>query len=181
MLRDPDFDIFYGAPALIVIASMAESPWAVEDCSLAAENLMLLSLSFEEYERWAEELRRLQPGNPILSGHRPAVLQAQEAGQPWWGVLGGNALMHHDPHDPRAVRRSSQAAATWRAMLQGCRALPALREAMARISTQDPRCMAGMTFSVPICATTVSGPGSPGTSIAAGFTTAASGELLVSR
>jgi nitroreductase len=39
-LSDPKFDIFYGAPALVVI-SAAAGPWAVEDCSLAAENLML--------------------------------------------------------------------------------------------------------------------------------------------
>lgn len=38
---DPDFDIFYHAPALIVIASATEGRWAVENCSLAAENLML--------------------------------------------------------------------------------------------------------------------------------------------
>src|SRR5665647_3100762 len=41
ILRDPKFDIFYRAPALIVISSVAESPWAVENCALAAENLML--------------------------------------------------------------------------------------------------------------------------------------------
>jgi nitroreductase len=41
LLRDPDFDIFYGAPALIVISSVNEGPWAVENCSLAAQNLML--------------------------------------------------------------------------------------------------------------------------------------------
>ena len=40
-LRNPDFDIFYHAPALIVISSVAESPWAVENCAVAAENLML--------------------------------------------------------------------------------------------------------------------------------------------
>lgn len=40
-LEDPAFDIFYGAPALIVIASMTRSRWAVENCTLAAENLML--------------------------------------------------------------------------------------------------------------------------------------------
>ena len=40
-LRDPAFDIFYGAPALIVISSRTQSRWAVEDCALAAENLML--------------------------------------------------------------------------------------------------------------------------------------------
>ena len=41
LLSDPDFHIFYHAPALIVISAVAASPWAVEDCSLAAENLML--------------------------------------------------------------------------------------------------------------------------------------------
>ena len=38
---DPDFDIFYHAPVLIVIASATECRWAVENCALAAENLLL--------------------------------------------------------------------------------------------------------------------------------------------
>src|SRR5450759_697291 len=41
LLSDAKFDIFYHAPALVVISSTTESPWAVENCSLAAENLML--------------------------------------------------------------------------------------------------------------------------------------------
>jgi nitroreductase len=41
ILHDPTFDIFYHAPALIVICTTSEIPWAVEDCALAAENLML--------------------------------------------------------------------------------------------------------------------------------------------
>jgi nitroreductase len=41
MLRDPQFDIFYRAPALIVISSVTANEWAVENCALAAENLML--------------------------------------------------------------------------------------------------------------------------------------------
>ncbi len=41
ILNDPKFDIFYHAPALIVISAVAKSPWVVEDCALAAENLML--------------------------------------------------------------------------------------------------------------------------------------------
>ena len=39
--NDPDFDIFYGAPVLIVISSATQSRWAVENCALAAQNLML--------------------------------------------------------------------------------------------------------------------------------------------
>jgi len=41
LLSNPQFDIFYHAPSLIVISAVAENPWAVQDCSLAAENLML--------------------------------------------------------------------------------------------------------------------------------------------
>lgn len=41
ILNDSKFDIFYHAPALVVISSTAESPWAIENCTLAAENLML--------------------------------------------------------------------------------------------------------------------------------------------
>lgn len=41
VLSNSEFNIFYHAPTLIVISAVAESPWAVEDCSLAAENMML--------------------------------------------------------------------------------------------------------------------------------------------
>ena len=41
MLADPSFHIFYHAPALILISAVAAGPWIVEDCALAAENLML--------------------------------------------------------------------------------------------------------------------------------------------
>jgi nitroreductase len=41
MLSNPDFQIFYHAPALIVISAVQGGPWAVEDCALAAANLML--------------------------------------------------------------------------------------------------------------------------------------------
>ena len=41
ILNDPNFEIFYHAAALILISTVADIPWAVEDCALAAENLML--------------------------------------------------------------------------------------------------------------------------------------------
>jgi nitroreductase len=40
-LSDPNFNVFYHAPALIVISAVEQGPWIVEDCALAAENLML--------------------------------------------------------------------------------------------------------------------------------------------
>jgi nitroreductase len=44
-LTDPNFHIFYHAPVLILISAVAEGIWNVEDCSLAAENLMLTAYS----------------------------------------------------------------------------------------------------------------------------------------
>lgn len=40
-LSDPDFQIFYHAPVLILVSGIAARPWVVEDCALAAQNLML--------------------------------------------------------------------------------------------------------------------------------------------
>jgi nitroreductase len=40
-LSDATFQIFYHAPALILISGIAQGPWVVADCALAAENLML--------------------------------------------------------------------------------------------------------------------------------------------
>jgi nitroreductase len=44
-LSNPTFNIFYDAPALIVISAPKRSEWAVEDCAMAAENLMLAAHS----------------------------------------------------------------------------------------------------------------------------------------
>jgi nitroreductase len=41
LVEAPDFNIFYHAPVLILISATTQGPWIVEDCSLAAENLML--------------------------------------------------------------------------------------------------------------------------------------------
>jgi nitroreductase len=42
-LQDEHFEIFYHAPALIVISGVADADWATEDCTLAAQNLMLVA------------------------------------------------------------------------------------------------------------------------------------------
>ncbi len=43
MLADRNFQIFDHAPVLILISAAAAGPWIVEDCALAAENLMLVA------------------------------------------------------------------------------------------------------------------------------------------
>jgi nitroreductase len=40
-LQQPDFNIFHGAPVLVVICATTAEQQSAEDCSLAAENLML--------------------------------------------------------------------------------------------------------------------------------------------
>ncbi|HEX8954761.1 MAG TPA: nitroreductase [Burkholderiaceae bacterium] len=41
MLEDAGYQIFYHAPALLLICAYEPIAWAVEDCTLAAQNLML--------------------------------------------------------------------------------------------------------------------------------------------
>ncbi len=41
ILEDPDFNLFYGAPALILVMAKKPDAQSLEDCCLAAENLML--------------------------------------------------------------------------------------------------------------------------------------------
>jgi nitroreductase len=44
-LTDEGFQLFYHAPALIVISGRSQRSWVAEDCSLAAQNLMLAACS----------------------------------------------------------------------------------------------------------------------------------------
>jgi nitroreductase len=51
-LADPQSEIFHGAPVLILIAAIAPGPWIVEDCALAAENLMLCAFAHRLGSCW---------------------------------------------------------------------------------------------------------------------------------
>jgi nitroreductase len=52
LLSDPKFHIFYHAPALILISAVAQGPWIIEDCALAAGNLMLAAYAAELGTCW---------------------------------------------------------------------------------------------------------------------------------
>lgn len=41
LMENAEFQIFYHAPAMILISGTAADPWSQIDCALAAENLML--------------------------------------------------------------------------------------------------------------------------------------------
>jgi nitroreductase len=89
ILNDPNFNIFYNAPALILISTIADIPWAVEDCALAAENLMLAArgaglgtcwigfaqswLGTPEGKALVELPANYKPVAPIIVGHPKAV------------------------------------------------------------------------------------------------------------
>lgn len=85
ILGDEEFQMFYNAPALIVISSLDAGGWATEDCTLAAANLMLAAtdlglgtcwIGFAQ--RWLQtddgkRLLKLPPGAvpvaPIIVGY----------------------------------------------------------------------------------------------------------------
>ena len=89
VLSDPNFDIFYGAPALLVISAPKSGNWSIEDCALAAENLMLAAYAMNLGSCWigfaqawlgtpeghaAIELDdALLPVAPIIIGHPSRV------------------------------------------------------------------------------------------------------------
>ena len=103
-LKDPGFQIFYHAPALIVIAATSAGPWAVEDCALAAENLMLAAaarglgtcwigfaqgwLATPDGKQLLELPTASMPVAPIIVGHPRAIPPApprQTARVRWLG------------------------------------------------------------------------------------------------
>lgn len=97
-LGDPQFDILYGAPALVVISAPESARWAVEDCALAAENLMLAAVGMKLGTCWigfaqdwlatpegraAIGLRKdLLPVAPIIVGHARTPMPAVERREP---------------------------------------------------------------------------------------------------
>jgi nitroreductase len=69
MLSDPHFQIFYHAPVLILISATAALPWCVEDCALAAQNLMLTAYAEGLGSCWigfAQEYLNTPSGKALL-------------------------------------------------------------------------------------------------------------------
>jgi hypothetical protein len=89
----------------------------------AWENMMLLSLSYEEYDNYAERLARLQPDNPILRVQQPDVHKMRAEGQPWSAVLRWMASNYASPDPARDRGRYGFAAATYDLLLKDRREL----------------------------------------------------------
>jgi nitroreductase len=89
MLGDPHYQIFYHAPALILISGVSAGDWVLEDCALAAENLMLAAYAAglgtcwigfaQKYLNTAEGKKTIGlspecvPVAPIIVGHPAAA------------------------------------------------------------------------------------------------------------
>lgn len=89
LLSEPNFQIFYHAPVLILISAEAQGPWIIEDCALAAENLMLAAcavglgtcwigfaqsfLNAPEGKKALDLPAGCVPAAPIIAGHPRGV------------------------------------------------------------------------------------------------------------
>lgn len=90
LVKDDRFHLLYRAPALIIISGPAQGPWTTEDCTLAAQNMMLAATDLGLGSCWigfaqgwlntpqARDLLNLSGRNlcvaPIVIGHPKAVL-----------------------------------------------------------------------------------------------------------
>jgi nitroreductase len=69
LLIDPTFQIFYHAPTLVLISGKAQGQWIIEDCALAAENLMLAAYAAGLGSCWigfAQDYLNAPEGKAIL-------------------------------------------------------------------------------------------------------------------
>lgn len=95
----------------------------------SCENLMLLSLSYEEYEDCSRQLRELQPKNDILRGQVPEFLHAREQGHPWSDRLQQIAHSYYNRGNAaNDAGRYGCGAATWELLLTNRKALRVSRE-----------------------------------------------------
>jgi nitroreductase len=107
LLGDPDFNIFYNAPVLIVVSATSADVMVAQDCCLAAQTLMLSAHARELGTCWigfaegwlntAEAKKRLgiaqdhQPIAPIILGHPRTQPQPPGRRTPQIAWIGGES------------------------------------------------------------------------------------------
>lgn len=94
----------------------------------ACENLMLLSLSYEEYDNWGAQLEVLQPKNEILRTQRAEVHSQRDRGLPWSDVLLWIANSYYDPNPRVDPGQHGRAATTFHLLLKHRQMLRLSRE-----------------------------------------------------
>lgn len=118
---------------LAAVQTLKADATKTREYAWACENLMLLSLSYDEYASWAEELRKLQPDEAILREQYPSVQKDRQKGLSWSDVLTGIASGYYS-RDPARVDPGlyGEAAATYHVILANRRELRLGREAWAQ-------------------------------------------------
>lgn len=127
IMADPQFHLFYHAPALVVIATRAAGEWAREDGALAAQNLMLAAVSLGLGTCWVgfaqawlnsaagKELLNLPADAlvvaPITLGHPKAIPPTVPRKSPTVSWIGNQADAIAS-HPATALRNSSSSSNT---------------------------------------------------------------------
>ena len=117
LLRDENFHLLYHAPALIIISVPKQIQWPIEDCALAAQNLMLAATALGLGSCWigfaqgwlntqeARDLLNLSGLNlcvaPIIVGHPKSLLPAVPRKPP--AVTWVGSSQHLRPSDGRST------------------------------------------------------------------------------
>ncbi len=96
----------------------------------ACENMMLLSLSYEEYDRWAGRLRKLEPDNEILKVQLPHISGIRDRGASWGEAMAwiASTYMSGKGQGPGGGGRFGNMAATYHLLVENRRQLRLSRQ-----------------------------------------------------
>jgi hypothetical protein len=109
-------------------AVTADSPEDLQKfAGFACENMMLLSLSYEEYERWAKRLQQLRPYELILQEQWPEIRELREKGTPWRHAMASIAGTYYN-HEAKKGTGGGFAASIWQLLLINRRKLRVPRD-----------------------------------------------------
>jgi len=115
------------------LALIADSNAARNIRPNALENLMILSLSYDEYAAHANELRRLKPAADILRGQLPLIEKSREEGHAWFEVMDDIAHTYYDRGNAqRDAGLYGEGAAVFQLLLVNRKALRVNREGWRR-------------------------------------------------
>ncbi|MEI7845037.1 MAG: hypothetical protein WCK35_04445 [Chloroflexota bacterium] len=105
-----------------------------EFLAYTCENRMLLSLSYDEYDLWADRLRALRPDEAILLGQVPIIHEKREAGMPWSDMVQMIATSYYNRNDPQLdPGLYGRAAGVYQLLLENRRKLRLNREDWAKV------------------------------------------------
>ena len=128
LLKDPNYHLLHTAPALIVIGAPKDEKWGVENCAMAAQNLMLRAAEFglgtcwiglvQDWLNTAEGLAtlkfplRMKVVAPIIVGAPAGQIAGRARKAPNIVWIGPEAA---DFQEEQAPPRPGTACALWRA------------------------------------------------------------------